>query len=157
MTNCAFDRIGVGEKDHVALFYGAIKTVEKRADIRTELADDHLAFAVGDQWKGIALFADAGRHRGAHQSRVHLDARVAQGVFDDFERYRVDWNRLERRVIGLNDSCGHSSFPQAKLMRMLPSVSTVPVHPASISVVESISITMAGPGMMSLARSLARS
>jgi hypothetical protein len=34
-----------------------------------------------------------GRHRGAHERRVHLDACVAQRVLDDVKRDRVDRRR----------------------------------------------------------------
>ena len=49
---------------------------------------------VGDQRKGVALLADAGRQGGAEQRGVHLHARVAQRVLDDVERDRIDAGRL---------------------------------------------------------------
>ena len=51
------------------------------------------------------LFADAGRHGGAEQHRIHLDARAPQRIFDDVEIDRIDVDGLERRFIGFNN-CG---------------------------------------------------
>ena len=158
MADRAADRIGIGQEDHVAVLERAVIAFKKATDEAAELADDHPAFMVGDQRKGIALFADAGRHGGAHERRVHLDPRIAQSVFDDVERDRIDRLLLERGGVALDDGCGHGfQFPVFSVIRMLPTLSTVPVQSASISVVESISMTMAGPGITSPASSFDRS
>jgi hypothetical protein len=72
-----------------------------------ELAHDHATLAVGDQRKGVALLADAGRQRGAEQRRVHLDAGVAQRVLDDVQRDGVDRDGGQRREVGFDDGGGH--------------------------------------------------
>ncbi len=157
MADGAFAAVRVGEQDHVPLFDGAVEVADEAIDEAAELADDHLAIGVGDQRKGIALFADARRHGGAHQRRVHFDAGVAQGVLDDIEGDRIDLLRREGGVVGLDDLGGHRFSPQAGLIRRLPKSSTSAVWPLWISVVESISVTTAGPGTRSPARSLLRS
>ena len=60
MRNRPLDRIGIGEEDHVPIFQRALIAVEEATDEAAELADDHPSLMVGDQRKGIALFADAG-------------------------------------------------------------------------------------------------
>ena len=102
--------IGVGQEDHVPIFERAVPIIEEAADEAAELADDHLARVIGDQREGIALFADAGRHGGAHQRGVHFDAGVAQRVFDDVERDRINGLLFEGGVVGLNDGGGHGLF-----------------------------------------------
>ena len=63
-----------------------------------------------------------GRHRGAEQHRVHLVAGVAQGVLDDVEGDRVDVDRPNGVVVGLDDAwpCSRScrSGQAAGRMRM---------------------------------------
>ena len=117
--------------------------------------DDHPPLPVGDQREAVALLADTRRHGGADQSRVHLDAGVPQRVLDDVERDRVDRDLVERGRRRLKDGGGHQRA--SGRMRMLPTRSTVPAWPLSISVVESISMTIAGPGTTSPARSFERS
>ena len=73
----------------------------------TVAGNHHLARRIGDQRESVALFADAGRHGGAHQRRVHLDAGVAQRVLDDVERDRVDRDLAERGGVGFDDGGGH--------------------------------------------------
>ena len=106
MTDGAGHRVRIGQQDHVAVFHRAVVAVEKRADVGTELAHDHSALGVGDQRKCVALFADARRHGGPHQSRIHLHSSIAQRVFNDVERDRIDGDRLERLRIGFNEA-GH--------------------------------------------------
>ena len=158
MTDCPFDRIGVGQEDHVPVFDRAVEPVEERADIAAKLADDHPALVVGNQREGIALLADTGRHGSADQRGIHLNARIPQRILDDVERNRINRPPLERGLVGLDDGGAHGvCVPQAGVIMMLPNPSTVPMWRVSMSVVESISVTMAGPLMMSPARSFARS
>ena len=96
----------VGEKD-IAFFDVAVVVRHEAVDEGAELADHHLAVVVGDHREGVVLLADAGRHRGAEQHGVHLSTRIAQRVFDDVERDRVELDRLERGAVGLDDSGGH--------------------------------------------------
>ena len=107
MADRAVAAIGVAEEDHVAFLdrtgIGAQEAVDKAA----ELTDNHFAGAVGDQREGVALFPDAGRHRGAHQSGVHFDAGVAQRIFHDVEGDRIDCDLVERRAVGFDNLCGH--------------------------------------------------
>ena len=62
----------------------------KAADEAAELADDHLARVIGNQRKGVALLANTGRHRSAHQRCIHFDAGIAQRVLDNVERDRIN-------------------------------------------------------------------
>ena len=156
MADRAADRIRIGQEDHVAFLERAGVTIEERPDVAAELAHNHPPQMIGDQREGIALLADARRHRGAHQRGVHLDPCVAQRVLDDVERDRVDLYPLERGLVRLDD-LGQHQLASAGVIRMLPKVSTVPTCRVSISVVESISTTIAGPGITSPASSSARS
>ena len=97
----------VGEED-VAILDRPVVAVMKPSDEGAELADDHLAFLIGDHREGVVLLADARRHRGAEQHRVHLDAGVAQRVLDDVERDRIDGPALEGRWLGLDGMAGMS-------------------------------------------------
>ena len=120
---------------------------------------------IGDQREFVVLLADAGRHRGAEQHRVHLDARVAQRVLDDVERDRVDrrpclkgagvglddawraWRVLVASAVGSARSGGSGCCRSRRRCRCAP---------GRISVVESISMTIAGPGDEVAGRELAR-
>ena len=153
----AFAAVRVGEQDHVPLLDSTVEVADEAIDEAAKLADDHLAIGVGDQRKGITLLADARRHGGAHQRCVHFDTGVTQRVLDDIEGDRIDLLRREGGVIGLDDLGGHRFSPQAGLIKRLPKSSTSAVWPLWISVVESISVTTAGPGTRSPARSLLRS
>ena len=99
--------VRIAEEDHIAFLDRAGIGAQEAVDEAAELADHHLAGAVCDQRKGIALFADARRHRGADQSGVHLDPGVAQGIFHDVEGDRIDLDLVERSFVGFNNLCGH--------------------------------------------------
>ena len=114
MADRPTDRIGIGQEDHVAVFQRAFIIVEEAADEAAELADNHLAGVIGDQREGIALFADTGRHGGAHKGGIHFNARVAQRVFHDVEGDRINGHLLERRGVGLNDRCRHGCVPSVR-------------------------------------------
>ena len=103
--------VRIGEEDHVPLLNRAVELLQKAVDEAAKLANDHLAIGIGDQRKGIALFPNAGAHRGADQRGVHLDTRVAQGVLDNIEGDRIDVLLGEGRRIFLNDCSRHDSSP----------------------------------------------
>ena len=155
MADRPFAAVGIAEEDHVAFLDRPVEAFQEPADEAAELAHDHLAGGVGDQRKGVALLADARRHGGADQRRVHLDPRVAKRILDDVERHRIDHNRVERGGVALNDLGRHQRA--SGVMRILPWSSTAAVWPDRINVVESISVMTAGPLIWSPARSLARS
>ena len=111
MRNRAFAAVGIAEEDHVAFFDRPVEPLQKPVDEAAELADDHLAGGVGDQRKGVALFADARRHCGPHQRRVHLNPRIAHRVLYDVERNGIDVDACEWRLVGLNDLRGHQATP----------------------------------------------
>ena len=111
MADRAVDRIGIGEEEQVAVFDRAVIIVEKAADERAELADDHPPLMVRDQGKGVALLADAGRHRGADEGRVHFDPGVAECVLDHLERHRIDRAPFEGGGVGLDDVGWHGWRP----------------------------------------------
>jgi hypothetical protein len=81
-------RVRVAGEEDVAVFDGAVVALQEAVDERAELADDHLAFDIGDHRELVVLLADAGRHRGSEQHGVHLEARVAERAFDDIDRHR---------------------------------------------------------------------
>ena len=112
MADRAFTAVGVRQEDHVAFLDAAIPAAQEAVNEAAELANDHLARRVGDHREGIALFADTGRHRGAHQGGVHLDTGIAQRVLDDIKRDRIDGLGLKGARIGLNDTGGHGAVLQ---------------------------------------------
>ena len=111
VRNRARAGIGIGQEDHVPVLDRAVIADQEAVDEAAELANDHLAGGIGDQREGVALFADAGRHGGAHQRRVHFDAGIAQRVLDDVERHRVDRDLGEGGGVGFNDLGGHRLNP----------------------------------------------
>ncbi len=96
----------VGEED-VAFFDVALIAGDEPGEERTELAHHHLAVRIGDHRERVVLFANARRHRGAEQHRVHLGARVLQRVLDDVERDRIDIDLAERPGVRLDDGGWH--------------------------------------------------
>ena len=103
----AVHRIRIRRQEDVALFHRAFVTLHEAPDERAELADDHLAFQVSDHRKLVVLLADARRHRGAEQHRVHLIAGIAQGTLDDVDGDRVDLDLLHALLVALDNCCGH--------------------------------------------------
>ena len=77
MADGTFAAVRVGQQDHVAFLDRSVEAAQESVDKATELPNDHLARRIGDQGKGIALFADAGRHRGPHQRCIHFDPGIA--------------------------------------------------------------------------------
>ena len=116
VTDRAVAGIGVVGDEDVAILDRALVAVDEAVEERAELPHDHLAFLVGDHGKGVMLFADARAHRRAEQDRVHLVARVAQGVFDDVERDRVHINTRERLGVGFDNSCDHCSVSSLSVL-----------------------------------------
>lgn len=112
MANRAVAAVRIGEEDHVALFNLVIIALQEAIDETAELANDHLAGPVGDQGKGVALFANAGRHGGTYERSVHLDPCIAQGILDDIQCDRVDIDRFEGRGIGFDNPCRHGRTPK---------------------------------------------
>ena len=153
----ALATVRVVQENDVAVLDLAFIIAQKTVDERAELADDHLAVAIGDERKGVALLANAGRQGRAEQGRVHFNARVSQGVFYDVEGHRIDILRRRDRLGGFNQSGGHERLPYAGAISMFPYGSTVALQPASTSVVESISQMTAGPSTTSPPRSFSRS
>ncbi len=106
------------------------------------------------------LFADAGRHGGAEQHGVHLVARALRSALSRMSSVIGSSVDLpEGRGVGFDDAGFlHGCCFQRAIgrMRMLPDWCTSPTWSGRISVVESISVTMAGPVIMLPASSLAR-
>ncbi len=100
----------VGQKD-IAFLNGAVVTSLETMEEGAELSHDHLAVLIGDHGKGVVLFADARRHSGAEQNRVHLIAGIAQGVLDDIQGDRIQIRLPERRRVGLDNLCWHCLVP----------------------------------------------
>ena len=161
MADRAVAGVGIVGEEDVAFLDLAVIALLEAPEEGAELADDHFALGVGDHRESVVLLPDAGRHRGAEQHGVHLRARVAHRVLDDVEGDGIDLDLLERRGVGLDQAGWHVRSPPYRpfigRMRMLPTSSTAPVWPFRIRVVESISVTMAGPAIRSPALSKARS
>ena len=161
MADGAGAAVGIGGEENIPLLDGAVVLALEAVDEGAELADDHLAVGVGDHRELVVLLADSRRHGGAVEHGVHLVAGAAQRALDDVESDRVHVDRLERRVVGLDDGDWHVASPPPQwptgLMMMLPYPSTTPTWPGKISVVESISVTIAGPSIRLPAWSLPRS
>ena len=153
--------VGIGGEEDVPFLDRAVVFALEAVDERAELPDHHLALGVGDHRELVVLLADSRRHGGAVEHGVHLVAGAAQRALDDIESDRVDVDRLERCVVGLDDSDWHVAPPPTQwpigLTMMLPYPSTTPMWPGRIRVVESISVTIAGPSIRLPASSLARS
>ena len=107
MAHRACAGIWVRQENHVAVFECSFEVIEEAADEAAKLANNHLAGMIRYQGECVALFANAGGHRGAHQRCIHFDAGITQRVFDDVERYRIDSDLVERGVVRLNDLGGH--------------------------------------------------
>ena len=99
----------VGEDD-VALLEFIVVDRHERPDEGPELADDHLAVAVGNHREAVALLADTRRHGGAKQHRVHLHPGILQRVLDQVDGNAVHLDLLQRRVIGLDNTYGHEAL-----------------------------------------------
>ena len=153
--------VGIGGEEDVPLLDRAVILALEAVDEGAELADDHLAVGVGDHRELVVLLADSRRHGGAVEHGVHLVAGAAQRALDDVESDRIHLDRLEGRVVGLDDGDWHVAPPPTQwptgLMMMLPYPSTTPTWPGRTSVVESISVTIAGPSILLPALSLTRS
>ena len=104
------------------------------------------------------LLADAGGERGAEEHLVHLVAGVAQAVLDEVQGDRVDVGLVDGAGRGLDDGChARGSFlglaiPDGRMSRE-PDACTVAAWPGRTRVVESISVTIAGPLITWSARS----
>ena len=161
MADGAGAAVGIGGEEEVPLLDRALILALEAVDEGAELADHHLAVGVGDHRELVVLLADSRRHGGAVEHGVHLVAGAAQRALDDVEGDRIHLDRLEGRVVGLDDGGWHVAPPPAQwptgLMMMLPYPSTTPIWPGRTRVVESISVTIAGPSILLPARSLARS
>src|SRR3712207_4566724 len=136
--------------------YTTLFRSEEVGDGQAELAHDHLPARVADERELVVLLADAGRQRRAEQHLVHLVAGVAQPVLDQVQGDRVDVDLLDGTGRGLDDR-GHGAQPSDGLIRSEPDACTSAAWPGSTRVVESISVTIAGPRTTSPARSRARS
>ena len=113
VTDRAIDRVRVVREKDVAFLDGAVIALHETPNERAELADHHLALDVGDHRKFVVLLADAGRHRGTEQHRIHFEARISERAFNDVDRDGVDGGLAVRRVIALDDAGGHGfSFVQ---------------------------------------------
>src|SRR6185437_5233423 len=123
----------------------AVPVLHHLVDVGAELADDHAATGVGDHRELVVLLADDGAHRRAEEHGVHLVAGALQRALDDVERDRVD---LEIGDLGdaefFRDN--HCSLVHSLgVIRMLKFTSTSARWPGRTTVVESNSVTIAGP------------
>ena len=82
--------VGVALQDDVARLQRERLLGQHLGHVGAELPDDHPALRVGDHRELVVLLADDRGHRGAEQHRVHLVARVAQGVLDQVEGDRIE-------------------------------------------------------------------
>ena len=114
MADGAVAGIGVIGKKYVAVLDRAVVAGHEAVQERSELANHHLAFLIGNERKGVVLLTDARAHRRAEQHRVHLDARIAQRVLDDIERDRIDGDTFKSARLALDDPGWHSSAPELR-------------------------------------------
>ena len=106
------------------------------------------------------LFADHWAHRGAEEHRVHLEPRVLERALDDVERHRVDLDvgrhLGDPQLSGLCH-CHRDASQSFGVIRTLKLESTLAEYPGRTTVVESNSVTIAGPANDMPGRSFARS
>ena len=112
MADRASAAIGIGGEEDVSLLDGAVVLALEAVDEGAELADDHLAVGVRDHRELVVLLADSRRHGGAVEHGIHLVAGAAQRALDDVESDRVHVDRLEGRVVGLDDGDWHVASPR---------------------------------------------
>ena len=126
-----------------------VEAGEEVGDRQAELADDHLPVRVGDQRELVVLLADARGQRGAEQHLVHLVAGVAQAVLDEVEGDRVDLASVGSGVVAVSTMRAMSAQPSFAAgsgdEQVAATGATVAAWPGRTRVVESISVTIAGP------------
>src|SRR5262249_35292620 len=147
--------VGVGIEDHVALDDRLVEGFEHLRDVGAELPDDHAPARVGDHRELVVLLANHGAHGSPEERRVHLEAGALQRTLDDVERDGVD--------LDVRDLCDLDSVHRAPPWPLVGSMmrfryrSTSAVKPVSTTVVESNSVTIAGPSTRLPGTSLERS